>query len=315
MIVDQLQLNQHHDSTKKCYYTVWKLFNEFFIQLDTKPGDWADRLTLFVGYLIQQNRQSATVQSYVSAIKAVLRMNNIKITEDQYLLASLTKACKLKNDRIRMRLPIRRGMLCILLNTIQQHYDNIQQPYLAKMYPALFCTAYFGLFQVSELTSGEHAVKAADMHVGKNKHKMLFLLRSSKTHGRNMPPQQIKVTATIKTKNGVKPKSAQSCASKGLELSCPFQLLQNYIHIRGGFCTENEPFFVFSDGTPVHSWQMRKCLKLSLTLAGFEAKYYSTISLRAGHSCDLHKIGLSVESIKKLGRWHSNAIFRYLRNF
>ena len=105
-IVEELKQHQHWDSTRKNYYAVWRLFNKFFIRLDVKPKNWKDRLTLFVGHLIQQNRQSSTVKNYVSAIKAVLKMNNIKIKEDQYLLSSLTHACKLKNDTFRARLPI-----------------------------------------------------------------------------------------------------------------------------------------------------------------------------------------------------------------
>ena len=119
-IVEQLKHEQHRSSTKKNYYTVWKLFNRFYIRLDDKPKEWTDRLTLFVGYLIQNNKQSSTVRSYISAIKAVLKTNNIKIEEDQYLLASLTKACRLRNDSICHRFPIRKSMLAIILKKGKQ---------------------------------------------------------------------------------------------------------------------------------------------------------------------------------------------------
>ena len=107
-IVEYLKQHQHCDSTRKNYYAVWRLFNEFFIRLDVKPRNWEDRLTFFVGHLIQQNRQSSTVKSYVSAFKAVLKMNNIKIKEDQYLLSSRTHACRIKNDTFRARLLIQK---------------------------------------------------------------------------------------------------------------------------------------------------------------------------------------------------------------
>ena len=55
------------------------------------------------------------VQSYISAMKAVLKMNDIDVSEDQYLLASMTRASKLKNDKIRTRLPIQKGMLTVIL--------------------------------------------------------------------------------------------------------------------------------------------------------------------------------------------------------
>ena len=91
-IIEDLKQHQHRDSTKKNYLAVWKIFNEFFVHLDFKPRDWEDRLNLFVGYLIQNDRKSATVKSY---------NNNVKIAEDRYLLSSLVKACRIKNDVVK----------------------------------------------------------------------------------------------------------------------------------------------------------------------------------------------------------------------
>ena len=71
-IVLRLEMERHRSSTQNQYYTVWKLFNEFFIKLDRKPLSWEDRLTLFVGYLVKSGKKSTTIKSYISAIKAVL---------------------------------------------------------------------------------------------------------------------------------------------------------------------------------------------------------------------------------------------------
>ena len=60
------------------------------------------------------------VKSYISAIKAVLSMNNIKIVEDRYLLCSLVKACRLKNDVVKTRLPIQKAMLGVILKEVRQ---------------------------------------------------------------------------------------------------------------------------------------------------------------------------------------------------
>ena len=55
LIVEDLKQQQHRNSTKKNYYAVWHLLNQFFIRLDAKPNAWEDRLTLCVGYLVQNN--------------------------------------------------------------------------------------------------------------------------------------------------------------------------------------------------------------------------------------------------------------------
>ena len=145
-------------TTKKNYYSIWKVFNTFLIKLDCKPQSWEDRLMLFVGYLVQNNHKSSMVKSYISAIRAVLQQVNVVLQEDRVLLTSLTKACRLRNDRIMVRLPIQKGVLAMLLNEINYIFDN--QPFLRVLYRALFSTAYFGLFRVGELTSGDHPVLA-----------------------------------------------------------------------------------------------------------------------------------------------------------
>ena len=174
-IVEQLKHNQHRNSTKCCYYTVWKLFNEFFVKLDLKPSNWEDRLMLFVGYLVQNNKQSSTVKSYVLAIKAVLKMNGTKIAEDAYLLLSLVRACKLCNDKIRARLPIHKNVLRIILEMTEMYFLGKNQPYCSSLYRTLFSMAYFGLFRVCELTASDHQIQARDVHVGYNKKKILFV--------------------------------------------------------------------------------------------------------------------------------------------
>ena len=90
IIIAQLHNAKYRPATKKNYLLVWKKFNKFFVQLDEKPTNWEDRLTLFVGHLIKEKKQPATIKSYVSGIKAVLADNNLPVNEDKFLLNSLT---------------------------------------------------------------------------------------------------------------------------------------------------------------------------------------------------------------------------------
>ena len=172
--MEQLKNEQHRTSTKRSYRSVWKNFNQFFIQLDIKPTSWEDGMALYVGYLVKSQKQSSTVRSYISAIKAILTMNNIKLNPDQYLLTSLTRACKVVNDQVRTRLPLRKHVLTRILLQIQRHF--CEQPFLSAMYSALFSTAYFGLFRVGELTRSPHVVRATDVKIATNKNKIMFVL-------------------------------------------------------------------------------------------------------------------------------------------
>ena len=93
---------------------------------------------------------------------------------------------------------------------------------------------------------------------------------------------------------------------------CPFTLLCDYVNYRSRFKHEHEPFFVFRDNSPVKPEQMRHMLKTVISKSGFDAYYYEVHGLRTGRASDLLKMGVSVETIKKLGRWKSNTVFTYL---
>ena len=192
--MEKLRFDDIRQSTKTNYYSVWRTFNQFFIKLDVKPSSWEDRLVLFVGHLIQENKNSQTIRSYVSAIKKVLRNDGVTLDEDTYLINALTRACKLHNDRVLTRFPIQKGLLRVLLHKTESFFEGKHQSYLATLYTSMFATAYYGLFRVGEITESEHNISVTDVHIGQNKDKLLFVLRSSKTHGRNNLPQKIKIS-------------------------------------------------------------------------------------------------------------------------
>ena len=43
-------------------------------------------------------------------------------------------------------------------------------------------------------------------------------------------------------------------------------------------------------------------------------KLYDMHSLRIGGATDLFKYGYSVEEIKRMGRWRSNVVYKYIRS-
>ena len=105
----------------------------------------------------------------------------MELDENKFLLASLTCACKIRNDTIKTKLPVFKGMFCVLLEEIEKYLAH-NQIYLSLLYKTLLLTMYFGLFRSCELTvtpSG-HAVKVTDIQIGFNKKKFMFILRSSK---------------------------------------------------------------------------------------------------------------------------------------
>ena len=258
---------------------------------------------LFVGHLVNLNRKSTIIHSYISAIRSVLAKDGVILNEDKVLLSSLMKACHLKNDTVITRLPICYGVLNLMLKYIPDLYRD-SQVYLIAMYRALFITAYYGLFRIGELTKGEHTVKAKDVHEGINKDKLMFVLHTSKTHGKDRKPQVIKIDSIGKL----------PAKRYGTSPYCPLQFLQEYINLRGDSDYREEQFFVFRDRSPVRPNHARKIMKKLLQIIGLDSAYYSFHSIHAGRAVDLlnvHK--LSIETIRKIGRWRSTAIYTYLK--
>ena len=298
-IVDQLKMEKHRSSTKLNYYRVCKSFNRFFLRLDDKPDSWEDRLILFVGYLVQNKRKSSTIKSYVSAIKAVLQMNNENhqpINEDKFVLHTLIRACQLRNDVIQIRLPIKKVLLQLLLRSLEDILP--QQPYLVILYRAMFITAYYGLFSIGEITQSPHVLKSPDVRRGTNKRKLMFILYSSKTHCRGNKPQIIKIMASDKDPHLKNKKANQE---QGFDLSCPFKVINDYIAVRKHQKSTDEQFFVFRDRSPVKPHHFSHILKLCLHEMGIDNRYFAGHSFRIGRTIDLFDMGVSVESIKKIG--------------
>ena len=310
-IVNKLKNQPNRQSTDKVYYQIWKQFNEFFIKLDKKPKTWEERIVLFVGYLIERNRKSNTIKSYISAIRSVLKKDGAELSENKFLLTLLTKACQLKNDRVYTRLPIRCSLMHLLLKALDKIFDS-PQPYLTCLYKAMISTAYYRLFRIGEVTDSQLVVKAADVHIGENKDKMMFVLHTSKMHGRGHKPQIIKISTRKRDAACSQRSSNTSKTGKDKHL-CPFQLLRNYVKIRKKFINRHEPFFILRDRTPVSATLFRGILKKLLIFQGLNPSLYRGRSLRGGCTIDMAELQISLELIRKIGRWKSSVIFTYLR--
>ena len=122
----------------------------------------------------------------------MLKMVGVRIHPDSVLLTSLTRACRLCNDHVTVRLPVRIGLLTVMLKALQDVFVG-EQLYLISLYRALFITAYYGLFRIGELTESPHIVKAVDVQIGVNKDKLMFILHTSKMHGLESKLQIIKI--------------------------------------------------------------------------------------------------------------------------
>ena len=213
---------------------------------------------MFLGFLISKGIQSATIKSYLSAIKKILVADKYKWDDSRVLISALTKACRLVNDTVYTRLPIQCGFLEQILFELERIFQD--QWYLEIMYKTLFILGYYGLMRVGEVTDSPHVLKAKDANIAVNKEKILLILYSSKTHDRSKHPQQIKITSNRSERSGAYRKRH----------FCPFKVFDQYRKLRGDYVNNHDNFFVFRDGTPVTAENARKTLKLAISRIGLQ---------------------------------------------
>ena len=302
-VLEDLQNNHTRNSTTQNYLSIWRHFNKFLIRLDTNIKTcWEDKAALFGAHLADKGIKSTTLRSYFSAIKNILKRDGYPWDNKKVLLSTLIKGCKLKNDTVTVRMPIQRKLLEMLIFEMQKMFKI--QPYLNTMYTALYLIMYYGLMRVGEIALSEHTVKAVNVHVGSNKDKILLVLYSSKTHGKESAPQKIKISAIPNTVN--KNKQVD-------RFFCPFRATRDYLRIRGPCYTEEEPFFILSDRSPVEMEMVRETLKKAIENVGLKAELYNCHSLRSGRATEMAKFNYSIEQIRESGRWRSNAVYNYLK--
>ena len=303
-VLERLKQKQTRESTANNYLCVWRQLNRFLISLDSRESlSWEEKTALFGAYLVDGGVQSSTLKFYFSAIKHILKQDGYVWDSDKMLLSSLIRGCQLENDSVKIRLPIQKGLFEMLLFEMERKFGGSSpQPYLEIMYKAIFCLGYYGMLRVGEMTLGPHTVKAGNIHVGHNKDEILIVLYTSKTHGKESGPQKVKI-------------SARSGRHMDKQFFCPFKSVIDYMLHRGNYDRDEEQFFVFADGSPVRPNNLRCVLRSLLDALDLNSQLYDVHSFRIGRTCDLFKYGYSIEQIKAMGRWKSNAVYKYLKTW
>ena len=187
------------------------------------------------------------------------------------------------------------------------------------LYKTVFIIGYYGLLRIGEMAAEpgphnmNHAIKAKDVHIGQNKQKILLVVYSSKTHGKESRSQKIKIESTDREKTRVNDKGKGSVKLRKRHF-CPFTLLRQYFTFRGPWNDLDEQLFVFRHGIPLMPTRIRKTFKSIISNLGLDASCYDIHLLRVGRRTDLIKSGMTVEEVQRIGRWKSNAIYKYIKD-
>lgn len=293
-IIEEIKYMRHRVSTRLKYHEIWTTFNKFLIRFDRMPMTWEDRIYVYTAHLVDNKKSINTVKSYLSAIRQILKSDGVELHEDKDLLSSLLTTCKIKNKSLFIRMPIKFKLLKAIIDHTHIALNREGQYFLGALLKSMFSMAYFGLLRVGEMVKSQHQIKLRNVHFAKNKSKVTILLESSKTHSKTDKPQKITLPEV-----------------KKLPQYCPVSLLKEYLKLRRNI--KSKALFVLRDGQPISAAIFRNWLRKMLKRIGLSCKLYDTHSFRSGRCCDLRKLGYSLSTIKKAGRWISSAILVYLK--
>lgn len=310
-VLEVLEVRAVEDSTLRAYMVSWHALNDFWTQLDIKPETWEDRMALFTAYMIMKRFQPATIKSYISGIKYILNLIDIKVEPSNFKFAALVKAARYKNKKIKMRLPIKLRLLNRILDETFKLPRLRDQPYLCALYRAMFVAAYYGLMRVGEITNSKHVLKSRDAHIARNKNKVQFRLWSAKNLKRGEWPADIKIEGLLDCK--ICHPEKKHNITKNSRKHCPVCILKTYNEMRERTMGDKQ-FFMFRSGIAVSANNFRSVLKEVLKRIGVDSSIYNCHSFRQGRCCDLRRLGYSILDLKLVGRWRSNAVYNYLKD-
>ncbi|MCG8048418.1 MAG: hypothetical protein JAY66_22475 [Candidatus Thiodiazotropha taylori] len=204
------------------------------------------------------------------------------------------KGCQNMAHRCDSRLPITPDILRRILQALNHTVNNF---YLRILLKTIFLTAFNAFLRLGEIT-------VRDPH-----HTHLVLQRSDVTlNSADVPGAQI-ILRHFKHKKDQNP---VVIFVKALPSSpyCPVKHLSQYLN---AFQHVSGPLFQFLDGKPVTCSFVSEHLQHAIRFIGLNPRLYKGHSFRIGAATHASNLGYSENAIQNMGRWHSNAVRRYIR--
>ncbi len=292
--LEQLKQKGVQGSTWKQYSAAWNHFTAFLAKLDEPVFSWEDRLMLFVVHMVEECKSPATIRSHLTGIRYLMRLEGIELQSNNFLYNVILKVCnklRAESGMIYVRIPLTECLTKKLVAAIQRFpmssYDKL-------LYSAVICTAYYGLFRIGEVIDSQHAMRLENMQINPRTLGVKIKVTSSKT----MRPGDLPWTVKINKDDS--------------PLIPVNEILHSFWQVRPSTSAHSQ-FFVKYNRKPLSQPEFRKRLSTALKLVGLPDDKYNTHSFRIGRATDLFRRSYPLEQIKRLGRWKSDSIWKYIR--
>lgn len=283
-------------SSKRMYYRSWQLYFQFHPSVSVLPLSVVN-ICNFIAHLYEKSYSPSTIYSHVSAISFLHKLLDLTDPTSSFIAKKLLKGCENLRVRKDSRLPITKDILSQIVNNLEKCVQNFLHRVMLK---AVFLLAFHAFLRLGEiLTRSPHdrskVLQVQDIKISIKDGKpydLTLTLRSFKNIKHNLP-----VTLSLEP-NHMQPSL------------CPVQALITY---RQYYRHNSGPLFQFVNGTAVsHNFVVRN-LSSVLNFLGLNANLYKGHSFRIGAATHAASLGWSESQIRRLGRWNSNAMERYIR--
>ena len=249
-------------------------------------------MTTYISWLSLQGLSHNTARLYVNAIGFQCKVKQVQDITRHFIIEKVLEGLKRSLTLRQPRLPITRNILQAILSVLPLVCSNL---YESSLFSAAYCLAFSAFLRISEL-----AVK--------NKKSVSDVLLIS-----DIVLCKAEGTLTISvrhSKNDQYWKGSVLKIHKSGSLICAVTTLVTYLKRRPSV---SGPLFCHLGGLPLTRYQFTSVLKKCLTNLNLDYGKFTSHSFRIGAATAAAMAGYSVESIKKAGRWRSEAYRLYVK--
>lgn len=286
------------NESRKLYTRAWNVFTDFHGRLYSRhfklPVSVAS-VALFISFLTAKGLAPATINSYLSAIAYVHKVQGLYDPTKAFLIQKLLVAVG-RRSQADIRMPISRPLLHELTRALSH---TTTSAYQRSLYQSMFMIAFYGFFRLGELTCKTRRQASSVVQFDQ----VTFLRQNDRVTA-------VKIVITKFKHNTSNRPFTILIENEQSETFCPVQILIDYLKWRG---YNQGPLFLGSSGRAVSINQFNTELRRALNFCGLDCSRYKSHSFRIGAACHAAEKGFSDAQIRALGRWSSDAFKVYIR--
>ena len=262
-------------------YQHYKSFAQSLGYAGILPGN-PGLLILYLSHLFKNGLASSTLLSKVSALSYSFKLHGHQDPSQHFLVQKFLKGAKSLRPSADVRQPITVNLLKSCNQCLNSHMYSV---YKRLLFKCMINLAFFAFLRPGEITDSIHNLQFNQVIISEQQLSVTFV---SFKHYHGVP-----VTLLIKAQHGS---------------ICPVNSVKQFVKVRG---TGPGPFFADPLGLPVKYSEFLNLFKdFNIALNNV---HLSPHSLRIGAATFATMSGYSQDQVKRMGRWHSDAVLKYVR--